>query len=260
MQQTYDILPTVILYCICLIIIAGIVFYITHLHQQVKDLRNTLKDAQQSNAEAIRKNNSILATITHAVCNPLEKLIDTTNMLLSDQSACFPYEKYATHLQENNGKLKYLLDSIHEISQLESNALTFKPADTDIVQLCKDAIDVAQKADSGLRVELETSIESYPLFLDYDHTLQALASTLYYPLHCNKELRRVYMSLHRQLNIIYIEVYRSPLFDQRFITEGGTIRHQINHLLLNQLGGSYTIENEGTRDAIIVIAYPIKEK
>lgn len=96
-------------------------------YQEQKKYENSLRAAKQL-AEKAELKQAFLANMSHEIRNPLNTIVGFSNLLSSEDAKDLPYEvrkQYMEVITNNSDLLQRLLDSIMDISSIETGAMDF---------------------------------------------------------------------------------------------------------------------------------------
>lgn len=129
--------------------------------RDVTDRRVHDEERERHHAEAVRASDvkgQFLATVSHELRTPLNAIIGFSEMLSGDLASGLDAERrkeYATIIHDSGHHLLDVVNTLLDVSKIESGAMTIEQAPLDVAKLAEDCCSlVALKAQSG-QVTLE---------------------------------------------------------------------------------------------------------
>ena len=184
--------------------------------------------------------------MSHAIRVPLHSVVGFSQILATDDTLTEEQRtEYGTIVQHNTEKLLFLVNSILDLSRLEAGMTKWQLTETDLVQVCRDALSSVRLA--HLRWQMEVHIPDTAFVLQTDATrlmqviVSMLAGVVTTPLRDDEQV-----SLHLSVAGRFLQgiVEHSPLADPARQTQESRLRHDINRLTLQRFGGSYQVDEE----------------
>lgn len=121
---------------------------------------------------------SFLADMSHEIRTPLNAIIGFSQVVVKQGEALSPDEraKIVEIIDRNSTLLTSLLNSILDISSIESGRAKFQIQDIDLVELCKDTIAECESANasSGLTFLFKTDMLAFVLRTDMKRVQQVI--------------------------------------------------------------------------------------
>ena len=212
------------------------------LHRSQQELQQAKSVTEKTNDDKHR----FLATMSHAIRVPLHSVVGFSQILATDDTLTEEQRtEYGTIVQHNTEKLLFLVNSILDLSRLEAGMTKWQLTETDLVQVCRDALSSVRLA--HLRWQMEVHIPDTAFVLQTDATrlmqviVSMLAGVVTTPLRDDEQV-----SLHLSVAGRFLQgiVEHSPLADPARQTQESRLRHDINRLTLQRFGGSYQVDEE----------------
>jgi signal transduction histidine kinase len=127
--------------------------------------------------EAERAKEDFFALVSHELRTPLTAILGYVELVLSDDATAFPVE-HARHLEvieRNARRLVRLVGDLLFAAQIEGGSLLLEPGTVDLVQLVRDAVELARPSAEAADVAIEVRIEPVePCVGDRDRLAQVL--------------------------------------------------------------------------------------
>lgn len=116
--------------------------------------------ALRSAEEANRSKDIFLATVSHELRNPLNSIMLTASVLLSDQSVSSNIRKRVETISRAARSQAQLIEDLLDISRLESGRLRLDVQATDLVQVVNNAVDSMRPAAEAKAIKLQAIVDS----------------------------------------------------------------------------------------------------
>lgn len=248
---------------ILLTILIALILCISYM-KRIKRIRKALKISEQETLLATKQSKEgnetktrFLSNISHAIRVPLNSVVGFCQILATEKDIDNTTRiEYAEIIQQNTEKLMWLVNNVLALSRLEANMMKYQLDDYDIIQLCKDAIGVAQMQNQNLHVNFQSNMEQKIIQMDYSWILKLIVSTLTPPSVHNAEKREINFKVDKSGEIVCFKVSNSFLADPRYEGQEAAIQNDINNLLLKHFGGTYQIIPETEEGPLILFTYP----
>jgi signal transduction histidine kinase len=132
--------------------------------QQLIEHTELLKAKEQAEAASIAKS-EFLANMSHEIRTPLNGIIGFSD-LLSKMELTQTQAKYASVISQSGNSLMQIIDDILDFSKIEARKLTLLKGETDIHEMCQQALDTVrlQVERKGLNLSVAIAKE-VPLYV-----------------------------------------------------------------------------------------------
>lgn len=249
----------VIVLTILLSLMLAFYLYTRHLSRKIVIVeKKTTEAAMQAEADNMAKDR-LKSEISHDVRTPLNvvgfaELITSSEILDSEAK-----REYGQMIQTNAESLLNYINTILELSRLESGKIQYKKEECDIVRLCHNVIQMVTEKDvlNGM-VSLQVGIDSLIILTDKERFVSFLTSLLT-PTEGDMECYRTTVRINYEKNksILYFDVINSPLAKVRFESKTSLIRHEINAHFIHYFGGIYKVQAEAEEGPTISFTLPL---
>lgn len=213
------------------------------------------REAEAENATKERLKSEIshdVRTRLNAVVGFAELLTESTNGFSAETK-----QEYSRIIQSNAESLLLYINSILELSRLESGKIQYKPQDCEVMELCRRILHTLRQKNESLQITLQTEVESQMVCTD-PQWFEMLLSSLLTPMDNATEYLPVTVSVERSADkpMLRFDIINSPLAIESFENKTRLIRHEINTHFVRHFGGTYHIEH-GTDNAPAVLSFTI---
>lgn len=233
-----------------------ILFYLyTHfLSKKIAATERLTKEAAlQAEADNVAKDR-LKSEISHDVRTPLNVVVGFAELLTETKDLDAETKKeYGRIIQSNAENLLSYINSILELSRLESGKIKYEKQPCDIVALTRDILQtVNEREDSAVTVTLQTELESQSVHTDVKW-FEALLVSLLIPIENDGEQRRVVVRIKRDAGkaLLAFDVLGSPLAKVPFENKTSLIRHEINTHFVHYFGGIYKVQAESEEGPVV---------
>lgn len=248
-----------ILACLC-IILALCIAYMLRINRIRKALKISEKETQiakQQTEEVNEMKNRFLSNISHAIRVPLNGVLGfsqiiTNEMDLDEESR----KEYAAIIQQNTEQLMRLVNNVLDLSRLEAGMMKFQMNDYDIIQLCNDAIGMAQMQSPNPEIRFQSNIDECIIHTDINRFTEVIVSILNCPLASFKEVRSLNFTLEKNEEMLYFKIIGSLLADLKYANQDTALRNDVNLLFIRHFGGTYQVIPDGDEGPTILFTYP----
>lgn len=261
-EQLKNKIQTIILLIVAVTLIV-LIFFMIRIYRIRKALKTAESETRKATLVAEKANetkNHFLSNMSYNIRIPLNGVVGFSQLIASEPDMDEKTRKeFSAIIQKNSEELMRLVNDVLDLSRLEANMMKFQIQEYDVVEICKDALYMARTKNNGnIDIQFDAQIETQPITTDTGRFIQTLLSTLVYPQKC-AEHRDILLTLSRddEKMQIQIRVTNSPLADPEFLSQEVSIRHDINRLLLEHFGGSYTVTVDWQGGHVIDLTYPI---
>jgi K+-sensing histidine kinase KdpD len=196
--------------------------------------------------------------MSHAIRVPLNGVLGFSQIIANNEIEMDePTRKeYSGIIQQNTEQLMRLVNNVLDLSRLEAGMMKFQMSDYDIVQLCKDAVGMAQMQNPTLHTHFHSNIDEYIIHTDTNRIMQLIVSLLICPLASFKEERDLQFTLDKNGEILCFKVTNCPLADLKYANQDSALRNDVNHLLLKHFSGTYQVIPDSKEGPTILFTYP----
>lgn len=200
--------------------------------------------------------------ISYDVRTPLNAVVGFAELLSGKNEALDETAKreYCSILQENAGQLLDYVNNILELSRLESGKLKYKEEKCDLIELCHEAILIANHAENNVvRPRLAASPEKARVNTDRAAFLNLMKSFLILNKDKARKTYEVVLCVEKKegQDILTFEVLNTPLAEENSENKVALIRNEINRYFIKYFGGTYEKYPQGEKGPRIVFTYPL---
>lgn len=148
-------------------------------NQNLRQVRERLVEALNKAEEADRLKSSFVANMGNEIRTPLSAIVGFASLVVSMDSR-EDRDEAATHIKQNSDNLLHLVDSILDLSQLESGYVNLSLSEVSLYGLCADLVNSRQSlCKEGVSLNLVVSPENQNLTIVTDaHRLVQIISIL----------------------------------------------------------------------------------
>lgn len=242
---------------IILILCIGYMLRINRIRKALKISERETQKATRQTEKANEMKNRFLSNMSHAIRVPLNGVLGFSQIIANEAEVDEPTRKeYADIIQQNTEQLMRLVNNVLDLSRLEAGMMKFQMSDYDIVQLCKDAVGMAQMQNPTLHTHFHSNIDEYIIHTDTNRIMQLIVSLLICPLASFKEERDLQFTLDKNGEILCFKVTNCPLADLKYANQDSALRNDVNHLLLKHFSGTYQVIPDSKEGPTILFTYP----
>lgn len=218
----------------------------------------TAEAALQAEAENTTKEH-LKTEISHDIRIPLNAVVGFAELLTESKELDTETKKeYSRIIQSSAEGLLNYINSILELSRLESGKIQYQREECELIDICRQVLqNMNEKEDSLVTAILETDVEVLPIPIDRKW-FELVLTSLLMPMENDTEHSRVIIRIKRDTvkSEISFEVINSPLAKVRFENKTNLIRHEINAHFVHYFGGVYQV-NSDTEESSAVILFTI---
>ena len=243
---------------IILILCIAYMLRINRIRKALKISEKETQKATRQTEEANEMKNRFLSNMSHAIRVPLNGVLGFSQIIANNEIEMDePTRKeYSGIIQQNTEQLMRLVNNVLDLSRLEAGMMKFQMSDYDIVQLCKDAVGMAQMQNPTLHTHFHSNIDEYIIHTDTNRIMQLIVSLLICPLASFKEERDLQFTLDKNGEILCFKVTNCPLADLKYANQDSALRNDVNHLLLKHFSGTYQVIPDSKEGPTILFTYP----
>lgn len=235
--------------------------YTRYLSRRIAQAEKAAAEAA-ARSEAVNQAKEYLRKeISHDVRTPLNTVVGFAE-LLSDSDDHLNNEiksEYSRMIQKSAGQLLEYVNSILELSRLESGKIKYEQENIDPIILCKEVVSTAGTIPGNkVTVSLVTDIEQQLIRTDKQAFLSLLTSMIVYrnDEDTNAYHVTIFIEKDTRSSFIHFKVANTPLAEERSGDKTRLIRNEINAHLIHFFGGEYRINVKSQEDVSIEFRYP----
>lgn len=233
------------------LILAGAAVRTYIIRKKLKLTRQQTEIATRTAQEADKLKEAFLKNITDKINAPLTDIVRYARILSGDDK--IPQEEmtgYSHAIQQSADQLMELINNILDLSRLEAGMMRFQIETTDVVQMCREAIQIVQHKTGNISpVEFESDTEHLPFSTDRTRFEQMLTS-LFVGSSTN-HITSIRCKLYTTPCEFSLRIDGSPLSAPSLKNESQNIANEINRLFTEAFHGTYILEN-----SVITIRFP----
>ncbi|MEG2126439.1 MAG: HAMP domain-containing sensor histidine kinase [Bacteroides sp.] len=250
-----------VIFILALILLTYFMFRIIHIRKALNLSEHQTRESTRIAEEANEMKNRFLFNMSYNIRIPLNGVVGFSQLIASEPCIDEDSRKeYCTIIQKNSEELMRLVNDVLDLSRLEAKMMKFQMQECDVTELFNDVVYTSQvHSDNDTRLLFQNEIEgTQTLTIDQSRLTQALLSTLVLPQQSNKvhEIKCT-LSMDNNTKAIRFCINNSPLADPQNFSQEVSIRHDINRLLLEHFGGSYTVMAGAPEGPTILFTYPL---
>lgn len=248
-----------------ILLLLMLLFYLyTHfLSKKIAATEKLTKEAaSQAEADNVAKDR-LKSEISHDVRTPLNVVVGFAELLTETKDLDAETKKeYGRIIQSNAENLLSYINSILELSRLESGKIKYEREECDIIALTRRILQtIGEKEDAAVIATLQTEVESQSLLTDVKW-FEALLVSLLTPIENDGKQRRVVIRIKRDAAkaLLTFDVIGSPLAKVAFENKTTLIRHEINAHFVHSFGGIYKVQAETEEGPVISFTISLVDK
>lgn len=251
----------IFLFLIALLLLVLIFYlYTRYLSRKIALAEKVTADAaMQAETDNITKDR-LQSEISHDIRTPLNVVVGFAELLTETQE--LPAEtkqEYGRMIQENAENLLKYVNSILELSRLESGKTQYAQEECEVISLCRKEIDFAEQVAEGrVKIKLSTSIERQMICTD-ERWLSIFLSAMLRPAENdgNSYNIAIHIKYNKEKSMLVFKVTGTPLAKARFEDKTAVIRHEINAHFIHAFGGTYKAQTDTSEGPLISFTYPV---
>lgn len=258
---------------IYILLIGGITISIIYLlfsswklNQIFNLLRRNRKEMQKLYQET--ENNNIakarfLEDISYKIRTPLNTVMGFSEILTTTPDLINPkdIESISESIKENCSELQHLVNSILDLSRLESGMMKFHLSDYSLTQICQDAIDMAYlRQKEQVKIQFTNNLKENTDIISTDVTRltqilsEILQSPQRNPNNNSSEKIEVLLSYSEdKKNSLFVEILNAPLANSTNYNHLQSIQQSTARLFFEHFKGTFIIKL-----GYIAFTYPLK--
>ena len=233
--------------------------YTRYLSRKIAVAEKVTADAaMQAEADNVTKDR-LQSEISHDIRTPLNVVVGFAE-LLTESKELAPEAKveYGKMIQENAENLLKYVNSILELSRLESGKTKYKHEGCEVMSLCRKGVEFARQVGNGrLAIRLDTNIQSQMICTD-ENWFSTLLSSLLVPAENDKNSYNIVVRIRydKEKGIVTFKIIGTPLAKSRFENKTTLIRHEINAHFIHAFGGIYKVQSDTHEGPLVIFTWP----
>lgn len=246
---------------LAIILLLALLFYLyTHyLSRKIAVVeKHTAEAALQAETDNIAKDR-LKSEISHDIRTPLNVVVGFAELLTGTEDLDKDTKKeYGRIIQANAESLLSYVNSILELSRLESGKTRYEQEVCDVLHLCHKAMQVInEQENSSVSVTLQTEIDRQEIRTD-KKWFETLLTSMLMPLENDSECYRAVIRIKRDMakSVLCFDVIDAPLARAHFENKTSLIRHEINAHFIHYFGGIYKVQAEAEEGPTISFTIP----
>ena len=167
-------------------------------------------------------------------------------------------KEYGQIILVNAESLLNYVNSILELSRLESGKIQYENEECDIILLCSEVLDKVNGRQKGtVSVHLRTDIKEQPARTDR-RWFGTLLVSLLTPSENDTAHYEAIIRIRRDRSrpVLYFDVVNAPFAKLHFENKTSLIRHEINAHFIHYFGGIYKVQTEAAEGPTISFTIP----
>lgn len=236
--------------------------YTRYLSRKIVMAEKVTADAAlQAEADNLTKDR-LQSEISHDIRTPLNVVVGFAE-LLTEPKELTPEAKveYGKMIQENAENLLKYVNSILELSRLESGKTQYVQEECEVIALCRNEIATAiQAAEGHVNIRLKTDIRSLTVNTD-EKGFSSLLSSLLVPSENDEDTYNIVIRIRhdKEKNMLSFRVTGTPLAKARFENKIALIRHEINAHFIHAFGGIYKVQTDTAEGPLVAFSLQVDE-
>lgn len=251
------------LFLVTLLVLVLIFYlYTRYLSRKIVTAEKITADAaMQAEADNVTKDR-LQSEISHDIRTPLNVVVGFAELLTEPKELTAEAKmEYGKMIQENAENLLKYVNSILELSRLESGKTQYMQEECEVIALCRKEIATAIESGNGhVAVRLKTDIESLMISTD-KNWFSSLLTSLLVPVESDEDSYNIVIRIKhdREKNLLLFKVVGTPLAKVRFENKTALIRHEINAHFIHAFGGIYKVQADTAEGPWVSFSIQIKE-
>lgn len=136
------------------------------LAMRQKQVQDDLVEAKETAEEMSRLKSAFLANMSHEIRTPLTAILGFADVLDAEPEA--PHDEIARLISRSGQRLMETLDSVLQLSRLESGNLQLSPESADVLSEVRDVVSLMEPRARGEGIELTQELPDGPVEGRYD--------------------------------------------------------------------------------------------
>ena len=244
-----------------ILVILMLIFYLytRYLSKEITVAeRLTAEAASQAETDNIAKER-LKSEISHDIRTPLNVVVGFAELLTEPGLEPEAKKEYGQIIQSNAENLLSYINSILELSRLESGKIQYEKTKCDVIQQCREILQtINSRGDSTVTVDMQTEVNGQWLEID-KNWFETLLISLLTPVENDVEQYRaiVRIRLDKAKSVLCFDVVNAPLAKVRFENKTSLIRHEINAHFIHHFKGIYKVQAEAEEGPTISFTFPL---
>lgn len=251
------------LFLVTLLVLVLIFYlYTRYLSRKIVTAEKITADAaMQAEADNVTKDR-LQSEISHDIRTPLNVVVGFAELLTEPKELTAEAKmEYGKMIQENAENLLKYVNSILELSRLESGKTQYVQEECEVIALCRKEIATAIESGNGhVAVRLKADIESLMISTD-KNWFSSLLTSLLVPVESDEDSYNIVIRIKhdRERKLLLFKVVGTPLAKVRFENKTALIRHEINAHFIHAFGGIYKVQADTAEGPWVSFSIQIKE-
>ena len=199
----------------------------------------------------------------HDIRTPLNVVVGFAELLTESKELTAEAKvEYGKMIQENAENLLEYVNSILELSRLESGKTQYVQEECEVMALCRQEIAIAEHTDNGrVSIRLKTDIESMAISIDKNR-FSSLLSSLLIPSENDENTYNITIRIRhdKEKNMLFFKVTGTPLAKARFENKTALIRHEINAHFIHAFNGTYKVQEGASEGPLVLFSIRISNQ
>ena len=244
---------------VCLLLMLLFYLYTRYVSGKIAVIeKKTAEAALQAETDNIAKER-LKSEISHDIRTPLNVVVGFAELLTGKEELDKETKReYGQMIQTNAESLLNYVNSILELSRLESGKIQYEDEECDIIQLCSEVLDkVNGREESTVSVSLQTDLKEQFARTDrrwFDTLLVSMLTPSENDTARYEAIIRIRRD--RTRSALYFDVVNAPFAKVHFENKTSLIRHEINAHFIHYFGGIYKVQTEAEEGSTISFTIP----
>ena len=250
------------LWGVCLLLMLLFYLYTRYVSGKIAVVeKKTAEAALQAETDNIAKER-LKSEISHDIRTPLNVVVGFAELLTGKEELDKETKReYGQMIQTNAESLLNYVNSILELSRLESGKIQYEDEECDIIQLCSEVLDkVNGREESTVSVSLQTDLKEQ--FARTDRRwFDTLLVSMLTPSENDTARYEAIIRIRRDRSkpLLYFDVVNAPFAKVHFENKTSLIRHEINAHFIHYFGGIYKVQTEAEEGPTISFTIPCRD-
>lgn len=214
---------------------------------RLKEANNEIEKALKRVEEINEAKSKFLRNMSYCVRLPLNAVMGFSHILSSPEGDVSldeeTREKISQIMKVNSGNLMQLVNSVLDLSRLESGMMKFTLSNCDIAQICKDAVTMSRMKEGNKAViTFDDQVESQLIHSDEGRLMVIISSMLQD--YTSEERRLIVITLRKdeKQKVLRVDVENSPIACMDDDNQQILIQREVARLFIEHFGGTFTVE------------------
>ena len=247
---------------VCLLLMLLFYLYTRYVSGKIAVIeKKTAEAALQAETDNIAKER-LKSEISHDIRTPLNVVVGFAELLTGKEELDKETKReYGQMIQTNAESLLNYVNSILELSRLESGKIQYEDEECDVIQLCSEVLDkVNGRGESTVSVSLQTDLKEQLARTDrrwFDTLLVSMLTPSENDTARYEAIIRIRRD--RTRSALYFDVVNAPFAKVHFENKTSLIRHEINAHFIHYFGGIYKVQTEAEEGPTISFTIPCRD-